>query len=108
MNKVIQRVEKHIIKSSHPFYSLILSFCKASKDLYNHANYIVRQNFVESSLWVRYKDLDKQLKNDKEYPDYRNMPTAQSAQQCLKLLEKNWISFFKSIKDWGLHKDKFR
>jgi putative transposase len=107
MNNVIQRVEKHIIKPSHPLYSLILGFCKASKDLYNHANYIVRQNFVESSLWVRYKDLDKQLKNDKEYPDYRNMPTAQSAQQCLKLLEKNWISFFKSIKDWSLHKDKY-
>jgi putative transposase len=35
------------------------------------------------------------------------MPTAQSAQQCLRLLEKNWKSFFKSIKDWSKHKDKY-
>ena len=35
------------------------------------------------------------------------MPTAKSSQQCLKLLDKNWKSFFKSIKDWVKHKDKY-
>lgn len=35
------------------------------------------------------------------------MPTAQSAQQTLKLLDGNWKSFFASIKDWGKNKDKF-
>ena len=35
------------------------------------------------------------------------MPAAQSSQQCLKLLDKNWKSFFKSIKDWAKHKDKY-
>ena len=35
------------------------------------------------------------------------MPTAQSAQQILRLLDNNWSSFFKAIKDWGMHKEKY-
>ena len=76
-------------------------FCYLSKNLYNHANYIVRNEFVKNDKWIRYNDLDKMLKADSEYPDYRNMPTAQSAQQILRLLDKNWKSFFSAIKDWA-------
>ena len=82
-------------------------FCIKSKNLYNHANYIIRNEFVKNGKWIRYADLDKLLKADIEYPDYRQMPTAQSAQQILKLLDKNWKSFFASIKDWSKHKDKY-
>ena len=35
------------------------------------------------------------------------MPTAQTAQQTLRLLDKNWKSFFKSIKDWSKNKSKY-
>lgn len=35
------------------------------------------------------------------------MPGAQSAQQTLRLLDTNWKSFFKSIKDWSKNKDKY-
>ena len=85
-------------------------FCKfthQSKNLYNHANYLVRQKFVETGKWLRYQQLDKLLKQDSDYPDYTNMPTAQSAQQTLRLLDTNWKSFFKSIKDWSRNKDKY-
>lgn len=75
--------------------------------MYNHANYIVRQEFCSTNTWIRYQGLDTILKADKEYPDYTNMPTAQSAQQILRLLDKNWTSFFKSIKDWSKHKDRY-
>jgi putative transposase len=51
--------------------------------------------------------MDKLLKQEKMDFDYRNMPTAQSAQQVLKLLDKNWKSFFKAIKDWSNHKEKY-
>ena len=40
-------------------------------------------------------------------PYYKQMPTAQSAQQILKLLEKDWKSFFTTIKDWSKNKDKY-
>ena len=104
---IVTRVEKHILKQNNVFYSLIDDFCFKAKNLYNHANYIIRQAFCSENNWVRYRDLDLILKNDIEYPDYKEMPTAQSAQQILRLLDKNWSSFFKAIKDWGMHKDKY-
>lgn len=104
---IIQRVEKHKIKQSNTYYSLIDNFCFNAKNLYNHANYLIRQEFVSNGNWLRYADLDETLKADIEYPDYKNMPTAQSAQQLLRLLDKNWKSFFKSIKDWAKNKDKY-
>ena len=104
---VIQQVEKHVIKKSHPYYAMFCEYTHLAKNLYNHANYLVRNEFLETRKWLRYKDLDKLLKNDLEFPDYRNMPASQSAQQVLRLLETNWKSFFKSIKDWAKNKDKY-
>ena len=104
---IVSRVEKHILKQNNKYYSLIDDFCLKAKNLYNHANYIIRQEFCLSNKWIRYSDLDSMLKKDKDYPDYANMPTARSAQQILRLLDKNWVSFFKSIKDWSRHKDKY-
>lgn len=101
------RVEKHVISSSHSKYKLLMDFCHKSKNLYNHANYIIRQEFVSNGKWIRYAELDKLLKADVEYPDYRQMPTAQSAQQILRVIDKNWKSFFKSIKDWSKDKEKY-
>ena len=104
---IVQQVEKHIIKKSHAYYDMFCKFTHQSKNLYNHANYLVRQKFVETGKWLRYQQLDKLLKQDSDYPDYTNMPTAQSAQQTLRLLDTNWKSFFKSIKDWSRNKDKY-
>lgn len=104
---IVSRVERHIIHKSNSYYDLIDNFCFMSKNLYNHANYIVRNEFVKNNRWIRHSELDKILRADVEYPDYRSMPTAQSAQQLLKLLDKNWLSFFKSIKDWSKNKSKY-
>ena len=106
-NENFQRVEKHIIKSNNPCYNMLMDFCRRSKDLYNHANYLIREEFIKSGKWLRMNDIDIILKDDTEFPDYRNMPTAQSAQQLLRLLDKNWKSFFASIKDWSKHKEKY-
>lgn len=104
---IVQQVEKHVINKNHPYYAMFCEFTHQSKNLYNHANYLVRKEFVTSGKWIRYQQLDKLLKQDLEYPDYTNMPTAQSAQQTLRLLDANWKSFFKSIKDWSKNKDKY-
>ena len=104
---MIQRVEKHIIKKSHSYYNMFCEFTHQSKNLYNHANYLVRKEFTENNRWLRYQDLDKILKKDIDYPDYRNMPTAQAAQQTLQLVDQNWRSFFGLIKEWSKNKDKY-
>lgn len=104
---IVQRVEKQIIKENHEHYAMLDGFCFAAKNLYNHANYVVRNTFCKENKYIRYQELDKLLRESKEYPDYRSMLTAQSAQQTLRLLDKAWTSFFKSIRDWSKHKEKY-
>jgi putative transposase len=99
---LVDRVEKHIIKSNNFYYKMLDEFCFKSKNLYNYANYIVRQNFINNKTWIRYNELDKLAKGD----DYSNLP-AKSSQQILKVLDRNWKSFFKTIKDWSKHKEKY-
>lgn len=107
MIETAQSVEKHRIKSSHPYYDMLMNFCHKAKNLYNHANYVVRREFTANNKWIRYAELDRILKADREYPDYTAMPCAQSAQQILRLLDKNWKSFFASIKDWKKNPGKY-
>lgn len=102
-----KRVERHIINQSNKYYSMLDDYCFKSKNLYNFANYHVRQRFIKSSEWLRYNEMDKLLKQENMDFDYRNMPSAQSSQQCLRLLEKNWKAFFKAIKDYSKHKEKY-
>lgn len=104
---IIKQVEKHIIKKNNPYFNMFYEYTHLAKNLYDHANYLVRKEFIKSNKWLRYQELDKLLKQDLKYPDYKNMPTAQSAQQTLRLLDANWNSFFKSIKDWSNNKDKY-
>lgn len=60
-----QRVEKKMIKPTNEYFPMLDQFCFLSKNLYNHANYIVRQSFVKDNKWIRYGELDKQLRADK-------------------------------------------
>jgi len=78
---IVQRVEKQIIKSTNEYYAMLDYFCFLSKNLYNHANYMVRQTFIKDNKWTRYGELDQRLKTDQEFPDYAAMSTAQTAQQ---------------------------
>lgn len=103
----MRQVEKHIIKKSHPYFSMFCEYTHLAKNLYNHANFLVRNEFLSTGKWLRYQELDKILRRDVDYPDYASMPAAQSAQQTLQLLDGNWKSFFRCIKDWSRNKDKY-
>src|SRR5699024_11353319 len=50
--------------------------------------------------------MDKILRNMNE-ENYKQLPK-QTAQQTLKLLNQNWQSFFKSIKDYKSNKSKYK
>jgi putative transposase len=77
--------------------------CHLAKNLYNLANYHIRQRFINEGLWTRYREVYAFVKNTNAY---RSLP-AQTAQQILRLLDKNWKSFFKAIKDWMKHPNKY-
>lgn len=109
-------VEQHIIKKSNSMYKDIDEISFLSKNLYNRANYVVRQEFISTSKqkeegkvsnanWIRYNQLQKQLQNKKDY-DYSKLP-AKVSQQVLNLLDKNWVSFFQSIRDWKKNPNKY-
>ncbi|MEM3986778.1 MAG: transposase, partial [Candidatus Methanomethylicia archaeon] len=61
----------------------IKKLCHLSKNLYNEANYIIRQEFFNNKKWIRYNELDKILKNSE---NYKLLP-AQTNQQILRLLD---------------------
>lgn len=109
-----QRVEKHNINKNSEFYYLIDDVCWKSKNLYNYANYIIRQEFIKTSKekdegerdkanWIRYNELYKLCKESEPYNELGSV----SGQQTLKLLDKNWKSFFESIKDWSKNPQRY-
>lgn len=103
----LQRVEKHLIYYNNSHYKMLDEFCFKSKNLYNFANYQIRQEFIHNNIYLSYNKLDKLLKQQGMNYDYRNMPGSKIAQQTLRLLDKNWKSFFVSIKDYSKHPDKY-
>ena len=110
-------VEKHIIKKEHSLFKDVDALCFLSKNLYNKANYIIRQEFINTSKekeqgkvinakWVRYYDLQKQLQQSNDV-DYIALPRKIS-QQVIMQLDRNWKSFFKAIKEWKRTPAKFK
>lgn len=86
---MVKRVEKIQFHSKE-----IGELCHKSKNLYNFANYIVRQELFNEGKWIRYNELYKLVKDSEPY---RAFP-AKSAQQTLKMLDRNWKSFFEAMK----------
>ena len=99
----MQLVERHIIKRGHKCFQEIDSLCLASKNLYNRANYNIRQGFILALVYSNYNLLDKVLK---DLPEYKALP-AKVSQQVLRGLERNWSSFLGAIQAWKEKPDKF-
>jgi len=76
-----------------------------SKNLYNESNYIIKQKLENEQKWPRYPELDKILK--KKSLNYKLLK-AQTSQQILRIIDKNWKAFFKAIKDWKRSPEKYK
>lgn len=109
-------VERHIINKGHSFFNECDRVCLLSKNLYNFANYIVRQEFIKTSKdkenglvehanYINYYNVNKILISNNQ-TDYISLPRKIS-NQTLMMLDKNWKSFFKSIKDYVKNKNKY-
>lgn len=97
------QVEKHIVKSNNSIWKQIDNLCFLSKNLYNFANYQVRQSFIFDKTYLNYNQLYHKVKTS---ADYKALP-AKVSQQVLKLLDKNWLSFFKALKSYQKNPNKF-
>lgn len=104
---LVQRTEQHIIDRQSKWYKMLAEKCHQAKNIYNHGNYLIRQEFINTGKWLRYIEVEQLVKTDDIYTDYWDWNLANSGQQVLRQLDKNWKSFFNSIKDWTKHKDKY-
>ncbi len=96
----ITRTEQIWVRS-HKTFSL---YCHLSKNLYNDSNYQIRQEFFNTKKWLRYNSLYHKMK---KASSFQRLP-AQTAQQVLRILDRNWVSFFNSLKAWKAEKSKFK
>ena len=60
-------VEQHLIRKSDSRFMEIDRAAFASKNLYNLANYYVRQSFIHEGRYLSYPELAKQLKTEEAF-----------------------------------------
>ncbi|HEX9414703.1 MAG TPA: transposase [Ktedonobacterales bacterium] len=92
----MQLVERHVIKQADPRFAAIDAAAFASKNLYNAANYVVRQSFIHTGVYLNYHEMHRRMK---DHEAYQALP-AKVAQWVLRLLDKNWQRFFAALAAW--------
>ncbi|WP_139258616.1 RNA-guided endonuclease InsQ/TnpB family protein, partial [Microcystis aeruginosa] len=95
--------ERHIIKKGHRFWAEIDNLSWQSKNLYNSANYLTRQNFIYGHGYLTYNQMASLRSKTEQYQALH----AKVSQQVLRGLDKNWPSFFAASSEFKSHPDKF-
>lgn len=127
--------ETHRVYKDNSYYKMLDDYCFKAKNLYNNGMYHIRQYYLynkalqdnktvenlnlsdyllhymkDKGSYIDYYKLDflsKQLHNSLT-DDYKSLPISSCSQGVLKQLNQNWQSFFKSIKDFAKHPDKYK
>ena len=79
-----------------PYHLTLSKLCHQVKNLYNRANFLIKTSLNKQNKLLNYYDLNNLLKAEE---CYKVLP-AQTAQQTLKLLCRNWKSYFRALKEW--------
>jgi len=96
-------VEQHIIKRSDPRYKRIDEAAFASKNLWNLANYYVRQAFIHEQTYL---DNTAVYHLVKASDAYKTLP-AKVSNQVLIQLHNAWIGFFEAMDEWREEPSRF-
>ncbi len=99
----MQLVEQHCIHKSDPRYEAIDRAAFASKNLYNLANYHMRQSFIHTGRYLGYAEVYHLVKHTDAY---QSLPRKVS-NDVLRLLDKNWKAFRKALAAWHEDPSKF-
>ncbi|WP_420064842.1 transposase [Microcystis aeruginosa FACHB-524] len=81
--------ERHIIKKGHRFWAEIDNLSWQSKNLYNSANYLIRQNFIYGHGYLTYNQMASLMKKTEQY---QALP-AKVSQQVLRGLDRTGHHF---------------
>jgi len=96
-------VEQHVIKRTDPRYQRLDVAAFASKNLWNAANYVVRQSFIFQGVYLNNTAVFNLVK---EHEAYQALPRKVSNQVLLQL-HKAWVSFFEAMEAWREHPEQF-
>ena len=99
----VQRVEQQFIRKNHPLYEIVDKHCLYSKNVYNQANYLIRQSFIAESKVIGAYNIQKIMQPMVCYKECGS----QAAQKSIQLVEKMWKSFLKATKDYTKHPEKY-
>jgi putative transposase len=99
----MQLVEQHVIKGHDPRYHKIDEAAFASKNLWNAANYLVRQSVIFQGTYL---DNTAVFHRIKSHEAYQALPRKVSNQVLLQL-HKAWIAFFEGMETWKEHLEQF-
>ena len=86
---------------------LLDELCLLSKNLFNIANYMIRQEFFKTGKWIRYNTLYHHLKSHPTYKQLHSIAGSHPPQQVLKQIDQAWKAFFQTIKVWKMDNSKF-
>lgn len=93
-------VESHIINTTTELNELTFK----CKNLYNKANYIIRNEFINNGNYISKFDM---FTIAKDLEEYKALPV-RIGRGVLRTLDANWKSFFSTIKRWKTNKELFK
>lgn len=99
-------VEQHTIRKNHKYYDILDNEAYKSKNLYNASLYAIRQYFFQNNTYLPYPKLQHIFQEEKQQ-DYYSLPT-KVAQQTMRMVDKNFKSFFNSNKEFKNNPSKFK
>ncbi len=100
----MQLVEQYIIDKHDSRYAVIDAAAFKSKNLYNAANYEIRQSYIFTGKYLNYNEMDRRMQS---HEAYKALP-AKVSQQVLKQLDHDWDAFFKALAFYKEDPSKFQ
>lgn len=100
----MQLVERHRVDRHDPRFAQIDAAAFASKNLYNSALYVMRQQFIANKTVISYGELDRLMQPTDQY---HTLP-AKVAQWVLKQVCLAWKSYFTACHAWQADPTKFQ
>jgi putative transposase len=92
----MQLVEQHVIRDADLRFAAIDRAAFASKNLYNAANYVIRQSFIHEGVWLNFAAVYHRIKG---HEAYSALPRKVS-NDVLRQLEHDWRACFADLEAW--------
>ena len=115
----MQLVQQHIVNRNHPYWSYFDQQCFLSKNLFNLANYHMRQHFFETIRCARgaLLALPRAHRSVMSFTAlyhlvsksqaYYSLPNTKVAKQVTRRVHKTWLGYKAAHKDWQKHPEKY-